>query len=77
MSNALVEKGRELKRRGFILCRSSVVIFLPVPRILSRRGMAGIVVDLLFACWMVDLVLGIWFIIRGNKLMQQGSESNG
>ncbi len=77
MSSALVEKGRELKRRGIIVCGSSVAIFLPVLRILSRRGPERIVIDVLFACWLLDLALGLWFIVRGNKFIRQGSESNG
>ncbi len=76
MNNALVEKGRELKQRGIIVCGSSVVIFAPVLRILSRRATEGIVLYVLLACWLLDLVLGVWFIVRGNKLMQQGNESN-
>jgi hypothetical protein len=77
MNNALVEKGKELKQRGMIVCGSSVVIFAPVLRIISRSGTPRAVIFVLIACWVFDLVLGIWFIVRGTKLMQQGSESNG
>ena len=77
MSNAQVEKGRELKQRGITVCGSSVVIFAPVLLMISRGGTQRIVLYVLLACWLFDVALGIWFIVRGNKLMQQGSEGNG
>ena len=77
MNNELVAKGRELKQRGIIVCGSSVVIFAPVLRMISRGGTGRAVFYVLIVCWLLDIVLGIWFIVRGNKLMQQGSESNG
>lgn len=78
MRNDLVVKGKELKQRGIIVCASSVAIFGPVLAMMSRRGNTNpVILYVLFACWAFDLVLGIWFIVRGNKLIQQGSESNG
>jgi len=78
MTNDIVVKGRELKQRGIIVCVSSVAIFGPVLAMMSRRGNANpVILYVLFACWAFDLALGIWFIVRGNKLIQQGSESNG
>ncbi len=77
MNNAKVEKGRELKQRGITVCGSSAVIFAPVLLIISRGGTHRMVLYVLIACWLFDLALGIWFIVRGNKLMQQGSEGNG
>jgi hypothetical protein len=26
---------------------------------------------LIAACWIFDIALGIWFIVRGNKLIQE------
>jgi hypothetical protein len=76
--NDTVAKGRELKQRGVIVCGSSVAVFGPVLAMMSRRGNANpIILYVLFACWAFDLALGIWFIVRGNKLIQQGSETNG
>lgn len=75
MNNALVEKGRELKQRGITVCGSSAVIFAPALLLISRRGTQRVVVYVLIACWLFDLALGIWFIVRGNKLMQQGSNN--
>jgi hypothetical protein len=77
MSNAVVEKGRDLKRRGVTVCASSAAIFAPALLLISRGGTQRIVLYVLIACWVFDLALGGWFIVRGNKLMQQGSESNG
>ena len=77
MNKELVEKGRELKQRGIIVCGSSVVIFAPALRMISRGGAQRTVLYVLLACWLFDVALGIWFIVRGNKLMQQGSEGNG
>ncbi len=77
MNNALVEKGRELKQRGIIVCSSSVIVFAPALGIISRGGTGRAVLYVLIACWLLDIVLGLWFIVRGNKLIQQGSESNG
>jgi hypothetical protein len=78
MMNETVVKGRELKQRGIIVCGSSVAIFGPVLAMMSRRGNTNpVILYVLFACWVFDLVLGVWFIVRGNKLIQQGSESNG
>ena len=73
MNKALVEKGRELKQRGITVCGSSVVIFAPVLLLISRRGTQRVVLYVLVACWLFDFALGLWFIIRGKKLMQQGS----
>ena len=77
MTNAVVEKGRDLKRRGITVCGSSAAIFAPVLLMISRGGTKRVVLYVLIACWAFDFALGIWFIVRGNKLMQQGSESNG
>ncbi len=77
MKNASVEKGRDLKQRGIIVCGSSVVIFAPALRMISRGGTQRVVFYVLLACWLFDVALGIWFIVRGNKLMQQESEGNG
>jgi hypothetical protein len=77
MNSPLVEKGRDLKRRGVIVCGSSAAIFAPVLLMISRGGTQRLVLYVLIACWAFDFALGLWFIVRGNKLMQQGSESNG
>ncbi len=77
MNDTLVAKGRELKQRGIIVCGSSVAIFAPALVMISRRGTARAVVYVLVACWLFDLALGMWFVVRGNKLIQQGSETNG
>lgn len=77
MNNTLLEKGRDLKRRGIVVCGSSAAIFAPVLLMISRGGTQRLVLYVLIACWAFDLALGLWFIVRGNKLMQQGSESNG
>jgi hypothetical protein len=78
MTNDMVVKGKELKQRGVIVCGSSVAVFGPVLAMMSRRGQTNpVILYVLFACWVFDLALGIWFIVRGNKLIQQGSESNG
>lgn len=73
MNAPMVEKGRELKQRGIIVCGSSVAIFGPVLGMIARRGANPVVIYVLAACWTFDLALGIWFIVRGNKLMQEGS----
>ena len=75
MNNTLVEKGRELKQRGITVCGSSAVIFAPVLLLISRGGTQRVVLYVLIACWLLDFALGIWFIVRGNKLMQQGSDN--
>ena len=77
MNNVLVEKGRELKQRGITVCGSSVIVFAPVLVLISRGRTPRVVLYVLIACWLFDLALGIWFIVRGNKLMQRGSECNG
>lgn len=77
MNNSLVEKGRELRQRGTTVCGSSVVIFAPVLLLISRGGVQRRVLYVLIACWLFDVALGIGFIVRGNKLIQQGNESNG
>jgi len=43
----------------------------------SRNPTQRVIIFVLLACCLFDVGLGIWFIVRGNKLMQQGSESNG
>ncbi len=75
MNNPLVEKGRDLKRRGIVVCGSSAAIFAPALLMISRGGAKRLVLYVLIACWSVDFALGLWFIIRGNKLMQQGSNN--
>ena len=75
MNNTLVEKGRELKQRGITVCGSSAVIFAPVLLLISRGRTQRVVLYVLIACWLLDFALGIWFIVRGNKLMQQGSDN--
>jgi hypothetical protein len=77
MNNPVVEKGRDLKRRGVTVCASSAAIFAPALLLISRGGTQRVVIYVLIACWVVDFALGSWFIVRGKKLMQQGSESNG
>ena len=78
MNAEAMDKGKKLKQQGIIVCGSSVAVFGPALAMMSRRGNANpTILYVLFACWAFDLVLGIWFIVRGNKLMQQGSESNG
>lgn len=73
MNNALVAKGRELKQRGIIVCGSSAAIFAPALLFISRGGTKRLITYVLIACWLFDFALGLWFIVRGNKLMQQGS----
>ncbi len=76
--NETVEKGKRLKQQGILVCGSSVAIFGPVLAMMTRRGNANpVILYVLFACWAFDLVLGIFFIVRGNKLIEQGSERNG
>lgn len=77
MNKGMLEKGRELKQRGITVCGSSVVIFAPVLLMISRNPTQRVIIFVLLACCLFDVGLGIWFIVRGNKLMQQGSESNG
>jgi hypothetical protein len=71
------KKGAQLKQTGILVCGSSVAVFLPVLLMLQRRGISPIVFYVLFACWFMDVAFGLWFIIRGNKLLRQGSKSNG
>lgn len=77
MNNTVLEKGRDLKRRGIVVCGSSAAIFAPALVFISRGGPQRLVLYVLIACWAFDFALGLWFIVRGNKLMHQGSESNG
>ena len=70
-------KGQELKQRGIILCGSSAAIFAPALLMLQHRGMRPLVLYVLAACWLADFAIGLVFIVRGNKLLQQGSERNG
>ena len=78
MNAEAVDKGKKLKQQGIIVCGSSVAIFGPALAMMSRRGNANpTILYVLFACWAFDLALGLWFIVRGNKLIQQGSENNG
>lgn len=74
MNNTLTKKGRELKQRGIIVCGSSAAIFAPALLFISRGGTARVVFYVLIACWLFDFSLGLWFIVRGNKLLQQGNE---
>ena len=71
------QKGQQLKQTGIIVCGSSVAVFLPALLMMQRRGVSDLVFIVLFACWMFDLAFGLWFIVRGNKLTQQGSDRNG
>jgi hypothetical protein len=78
MNAEVIDKGKKLKQQGIIVCGSSVAIFGPALAMMSRRGNANpTILYVLFACWAFDLALGLWFIVRGNKLIQQGSENNG
>lgn len=70
-------KGEELKQRGIVLCGSSCAIFAPVLLILQRHGISSLVLYILLACWLADFAIGLAFIARGKKLLQQGSEWNG
>jgi hypothetical protein len=70
-------KCQELKQRGIILCGSSAAIFAPALLMLQRHGMGPLVLYILAACWLADFAIGLVFIARGNKLLQQGSERNG
>jgi hypothetical protein len=72
MTITSADKGRELKQRGIIVCGSSVAIFGPALTMMSRRGTNSIILMLIAACWIFDIALGIWFIVRGNKLIQEG-----
>lgn len=71
------QKGQQLKQTGIIVCGSSVAVFLPALMMMQRRGTSSVVLYILLACWFFDLAFGLWFIVRGNKLMRQGSERNG
>ncbi len=71
------QKGQQLKQTGILVCGSSVAVFAPALFMMAKRGTNPIVLYVLLACWVVDAVLGISFIVRGNKLLQQGSERNG
>ncbi len=71
------EKGQRLKQTGIVVCGSSVAVFAPALFMMAKRGTNPVVLYVLLACWVVDAVFGISFIVRGNKLMQQGSERNG
>jgi hypothetical protein len=71
------KKGAQLKQTGILVCGSSVAVFLPALMMMQRRGLSPIVLYVLLVCWFMDLAFGLWFIIRGNKLLQQGSERNG
>jgi hypothetical protein len=70
-------KALELKQRGIILCGSSCAIFAPVLLMLQHRGMSTLVLSILLACWLADFGIGLAFILRSKKLLQQGSERNG
>ena len=74
---ASLKKGAQLKQTGIIVCGSSVAVFLPALLMMQRRGINSMVLYVLFACWIFDLAFGLWFIVRGNKLVQQGSDRNG
>jgi len=76
-SEAMRQKGQQLKQTGIIVCGSSVAVFLPALMMMQRRGTSPLVLYILFACWFFDLAFGLWFIVRGNKLIQRGSERNG
>jgi hypothetical protein len=69
-------KGQQLKQTGIVVCGSSVVVFLPALTMMARRGTNPLILYILLAFWLMDLGLGISFIVRGRKLMQ-GSERNG
>lgn len=71
------QRGGQLKQTGIIVCGSSVAVFLPAMMMMYRRGVSPVVLFILFGCWLFDLAFGLWFIVRGNKLLQQGSERNG
>ncbi len=71
------EKGQQLTLTGTVVCGSSVAVFLPALLMLSRRGTSSTIVFVILACWFADFAFGLWFIVRGRKLMQQGSENNG
>ncbi len=75
MNNALVKKGRELKQRGITVCGSSVALFAPVLLLISGGRTQRVVWYVLIACWIFDFALGLWFVVRGNKLIQQGSDN--
>ncbi len=70
-------KGAQMKQTGIIVCGSSVAVFLPALMMMRRQGISPVILYVLLACWVMDFAFGLWFIIRGNKLMQQGSERNG
>lgn len=72
----MLAKGKELRQRGTIVCASSVAIFAPVLMMMARRGINRMILYVLAVCWLTDIALGVWFIVRGRKLMQE-SESNG
>ena len=71
MAFAPADKGRELKQRGIIVCGSSIAIFGPALTMMARRGTNSVILILIAACWVFDIALGIWFIVRGNKLIQE------
>ncbi len=76
-AEAAREKGRQLSTMGTVICGSSVAVFLPALLMMQRRGTNPVILYILLAFWLMDLVFGITFIVRGRKLMQQGSEKNG
>ncbi len=71
------EKGRQLSLTGTVVCGSSVAVFLPALLMLTKRGASNAILYVILACWFADFAFGLWFIVRGRKLMQQGSENNG
>lgn len=71
------KKGQQLMQTGTIVCGSSVAVFLPALLMMQKRGVNPVVLYVLFGCWLFDLAFGAWFIVRGKKLLQQGSEKNG
>jgi len=74
--SATQTRGEQLKQTGIVVCGSSVAVFAPALTIMARRGTNPLILYVLIAFWLMDLGLGISFIVRGRKLMQ-GSERNG
>lgn len=77
VSAAAFAKGQQLKTTGIVICGSSVAVFAPALTMMARRGTNPLVLYILVGFWLMDIIFGITFIVRGRKLMQQGSESNG
>lgn len=76
-AEAMRERGQRMKTMGIVIAGSSVAIFFPALSMMSQRGTSPVILYILLAFWLMDMIFGLVFIVRGRKLMQQGSENNG